>query len=640
MSVIEKLTRLGQRHRTGLVTTGLAGGVAGSLVAAFLLRFDFELTQVELEHLVWGVAIALPVKLTAFYLARVHQGWWSTVGVSDITRIGLGNALASAGFGIATWLVVGQGFPRSIYVIDCALSVIGISGARLAIRMYRQSQRGRTAGEEYKNLLIYGAGWAGSNIAREIHENPGLGYRVIGFLDDDPRKRLDLIRGRLVLGEGKEAAQVVEKQRRKGIRIGEILIAMPTAATPQMREAIEHCRKAGAPCRTLPGIGELLETRDLSRQIRNITVEDLLCRAPVELEDAEVRRSLDGATVLVTGAAGSIGSEICRQVAGYGPRELIALDQAESELFKLELELRSRFPDLKLRPVIADIRQARDVDGVVREHGVEVIFHAAAYKHVPLMEAHAVQAAANNVLGTWNVAQAALRHHVKSFVQLSTDKAVNPSSVMGATKRATELITAALAGSGENGRTEFVSVRFGNVLGSNGSVAPIFQAQIERGGPVTVTHPDMRRYFMTIREAVQLVLQASALGAGSEIFVLDMGQPVRIADLARTMIELAGLTPGQDIEIRYTGTRPGEKLFEELSSKGENILPTRHPKIHIFQEPKVDYQVVGRWVAGMQGLVERRDAEGVLAHLSRLMPEYRVDERRGSADETRVAATA
>ncbi|MCE5308724.1 MAG: polysaccharide biosynthesis protein [Acidobacteriales bacterium] len=639
MKLSGKLKDFVLRHRGGFIHAGLAGGIVSSLVMAFLLRFDFQLTLVELEYILAGSVIALPVKMTCFYVTRLHQGWWSTVSVSDMVRIGYGNLLASCGFALGTWVMVGQSFPRSIYVIDFALSVLGISGAHVLIRIYRQSRLQYNSAGGRKNLLIYGAGWAGVTITREIQENPGLGLRVLGFLDDNPLKKLDLVGGRLVFGTGEEAKRVVEKQVAKGRRIDEILIAMPSANSERMRKAIANCREAGVFCRTLPAIGELLQARSLSRQIRDISVEDLLCRAPVELENAEVRNCVTGRNVLVTGAAGSIGSELCRQLAEFSPSELIALDQAESELFNIDLELRGKHAELKVIPVLANIRDASAMEAVFSRHRVHLVYHAAAYKHVPLMEAHAIQAAQNNVLGMWNVARAALRHHVDSFVQISTDKAVNPTSVMGATKRAAEVIAASLATLKENGHTKFVSVRFGNVLGSSGSVVPVFQAQIACGGPVTVTHPEMRRYFMTTREAVQLVLQASTFGSGPEIFVLDMGEPVEITELARTMIQLAGLVPDRDIKIEFSGLRPGEKLFEEITTQGEHILPTEHPKIKIFKHPPTDYSVVSTWVQHLDGLVARGETDEIIQHLRRLLPEYRPFEQGDASREPVSSAT-
>jgi len=374
-------------------------------------------------------------------------------------------------------------------------------------------------------------------------------------------------------------------------------------------------------------MGELLTGKVLTTQIRNPSVGDLLGRLPVRLEEEAIRAHISGKTVLVTGAAGSIGSEICRQVAEYGPSRLIAMDQAESALFHIDRELTDKFPTLRVTPEIADIRNRARLDYLLGKTHIDSIFHAAAYKHVPLMEAHIIEAVQNNIVGTWNLVQSAYEHYVDDFLMISSDKAVNPSSIMGATKRVAELIVSSMPRDGMSARTRFVSVRFGNVLGSNGSVVPLFQAQIANGGPLTVTHPEMRRYFMTIREAVQLVLQASTMGKGSEIFVLDMGEQVRILDLARNMIRLAGRIPDEEIEIRFTGLRPGEKLYEEISIEGENMLPTFHEKIKIFKGPSETSERIFEWLAVLRRHVSKWDAEGVQGHLHALVPEYRTPSR-------------
>jgi FlaA1/EpsC-like NDP-sugar epimerase len=366
----------------------------------------------------------------------------------------------------------------------------------------------------------------------------------------------------------------------------------------------------------------MLAGKVLTAQIRDLSPTDLLGREPVRLDEGRIRENIAGKSVLVTGAAGSIGSELCRQAAKYKPVRLIAFDQAESDLFKIDLELRKKFPDLDIVSEIGDIRDPQRVENVICRYAVDSVFHAAAYKHVPLMETHVLEAVKNNVIGTWNVARAAQRNGVSRFLMVSSDKAVNPVNIMGVTKRVAELIVCAMQAAAGSG-TQYVSVRFGNVLGSNGSVVPLFQAQIASGGPVTVTHPEIRRYFMTVREAVALVLQASTMGKSSEVFILDMGEPIRIVDLARNMIRLAGFAPDEEIEIRFTGLRPGEKLYEELITEGENVLPTYHEKIKIFKGPPVSLDSIERWLADLGVLLERRAAAAVVAHLQKLVPEYR-----------------
>jgi len=452
--------------------------------------------------------------------------------------------------------------------------------------------------------------------------NLSLGLQAAGFIDDNPLLRSASIMNVRVLGTGRDIARIVERYRNRGANIDEVIIAMPSASGLQMREAHASCRAAGITCRTIPGFKDLLTGKYLSAQIRSISIEDLLGREQIRLEESRIQESIAAKSIMVTGAAGSIGSELCRQAASFIPGKLVLFDQAESELFKMDQELRQKYPGIDIVPVVGDIRDYRTVDDVVRTHAIDCIYHAAAYKHVPMMEAHVVEAVRNNIVGTWNIVRVAQRHRVSNFLMISSDKAVNPTSVMGVTKRIAELIVSA-ASNGEDNRTKFVSVRFGNVLGSNGSVVPTFQSQIAAGGPVTVTHPDMRRYFMSIREAVLLVLQASTMGKGSEIFVLDMGEPIRVLDLAYNMIQLAGLTPDEDIEVRITGLRPGEKLFEEIALDGENMMPTYHEKIRIFSGTVVESDFLSTWMDQLQLLISRRDTDRILGHIEALVPEYR-----------------
>jgi FlaA1/EpsC-like NDP-sugar epimerase len=411
--------------------------------------------------------------------------------------------------------------------------------------------------------------------------------------------------------------------KRRQDPVSEIVIAMPSASGRQMKVAIANCRSAGVPFRTVPSLGELLEGTVLSSQLRPVSVNDLLSREPVHIDETAIGDAIAGHTVMVTGGCGSIGSELCRQLVRFHPGKLVIFDQAESEMFMLAMDLHTRHPSLNLATVLGDITRMPRVVEALEKHSVDVVFHAAAYKHVPLVESNLIEAVENNVIGTYNVAQAAHRHGLGKLVLISSDKAVNPSSMMGVTKRVAELILSAMPLDGGSRRSTFVSVRFGNVLASAGSVVQIFQRQIAAGGPVTITHPDMRRYFMSIPEAVQLVLQASAMGKGSEIFVLDMGEPVRIVDLARNMIRLAGLVPDEDIELRFTGLRPGEKLFEELQMEGEDMLPTYHEKIKIFRSEGPSPAALTQWLETLRFLLKQGGAqEEVKRHLIALAPTY------------------
>jgi FlaA1/EpsC-like NDP-sugar epimerase len=472
-----------------------------------------------------------------------------------------------------------------------------------------------------KTILIYGAGAAGLMLGKEFRSNAKLRARIAGFLDDDPGKQGGSLIGIPILGRGRDAAALVASFARERTCVSEIVIAMPSATSRQMRTATAHCRAAGVPFRTLPGVSELLNGK-ITPQIREVCPNDLLGREPVHIDESRISQGISGEAVLVTGGCGSIGSELCRQLARFGPRKLVIFDQAESEMFMLAMDLRNRYPELNLVTEIGDIFRAARVKDTISRHSIGAVFHAAAYKHVPLMEENITEAIENNIIGTYNVARAAHLNGVKNFVLISSDKAVNPTSIMGVTKRIAELIVSGMPLDGGPKSGAFVSVRFGNVLGSNGSVIPIFQRQIASGGPVTVTHPEIRRYFMSISEAVQLVLEASTMGLGSEVFVLDMGEPIRILDLAKNMIRLAGLVPGEDIDIRVTGLRPGEKLFEELQLEGENILPTPHEKIRRFRSQAPHPRHIGRWLERMRVLLMEGDSEAQKAHLLQLVPEY------------------
>lgn len=626
LSSLRKLapTILSLRHM--LIFMALASTVVVSLVFAFLLRFDFAVPPAEFRHLRFGLLVALPLKLIAFYLVRMHRGWLTFSGFGDLRRVVHGSLFGSAVLAAAMYGGLDPAFPRSVTILDGILCFGGICSYRMLVRVMQDATKYGGKLDDRRGVLIYGAGGAGVALAREILANKRLGYALIGFLDDDESKGNEMLLGVPVLGRGQDAKRIVASRQHRDLRVQEILIAMPTATAKQMRQAVIYCRAAGVAFKTLPAMGTLLTDRRLSLQIREISLEDLLFREPAKLDDESVSSMVHGRSVLVTGAAGSIGSELCRQIASYSPSKLVMLDQAESDLFRIDLDFRGRDFRTSVVSVIADIRDPKTIEEVIKRHETEIIFHAAAYKHVPLMEAHVVEAARNNILGTWNLAEAASKAGVSTFVMISSDKAVNPTNVMGATKRAAELIVSSFWSAMKDKQTKFVSVRFGNVLGSNGSVVPIFQSQIAAGGPVTVTHPEVRRFFMTIREAVQLVLQASTMGKNSEIFVLDMGAPVRILDLARNVIKLAGLRPDEDIAIRFTGLRPGEKLYEEVISEGEKILPTYHKKIKIFVGEAADHRSIRNWVDSLRGCVETKDSNGVIRHLLQLVPEYQVSD--------------
>ena len=464
-----------------------------------------------------------------------------------------------------------------------------------------------------KRTFNYGARSAGIILLREIRNNSSLSFRIVGFVDDRLDKKGVRIAGVLVLGGGDDVELLVRKHS-----IETILIAIPSATGDEMTRILQRCLAAGVMCRTVPGLAELIENGGLAGQIREVAVEDLLGRNAVRLEEDQIRGTLEGKVVLVTGAAGSIGSELCRQIARFHPAAIVGFEIAESPLFEIDREIRQDFPFAPFFAEIGSIQNRARLDEVLSQFRPTIIYHAAAYKHVPLMESHVFEAIENNVFGTFNVAEAASEHGVEEFILISSDKAVRPTNIMGATKRIAELLLLAL----QNGRTKYVAVRFGNVLGSNGSVIPIFRKQIAAGGPVTVTHPEMRRFFMTIPEACQLVLQASAIGKGGQICVLDMGQPVKIVDLARNLILLSGLRPDKDIMIEFTGMRPGEKLYEELSTLLEDTVPTSHDKVRIFVGDGMLEEDIHSWLASVREICEARDTAGLVVAVKEAVLDY------------------
>ncbi len=600
----------------------LMAAAALSYTFAFLLRFEFTIPPSVKEPFQAGLLIFVPLKGLVFGIYRLHATRWRMVGLFDLYRTTLANLTASAAACVITRFIVGPSFPISIYVMDAALCFLATAVMQISVRAYRELLLPNSEENDgRKSVLIYGAGAAGLMLSREVRSNLSLRTKIAGFLDDDVCKLGSFLSGIPVLGTGADAASLVARFSAEGKPVSEIIIAMPSATARQMRIAISHCRASGISFKTLPSLSELL-SGNITPQIREVSPNDLLGREPVHINESRIGATISGESVLITGGCGSIGSELSRQVARFGPRKLVIFDQAESEMFMLAMDLRKRYPDLDLVTEIGDIVRPGRVRDVMMRHGVSVVFHAAAYKHVPLMEENITEAIENNVIGTYNVARAAHWNKAKKFVLISSDKAVNPTSIMGVTKRIAELVTSAIPLDGAPKTGAFVSVRFGNVLGSAGSVIPIFQRQIAAGGPVTVTHPDMRRYFMSISEAVQLVLQASAMGEEAEVFVLDMGEPVRILELARNMIRLAGLEPYEDIDIEITGLRPGEKLFEEIQLDGENILSTPHEKIRRLRSDAPNPRHVARWLERLRMLLIEANQEALKAHLLQLVPEY------------------
>ena len=600
------------RHRRVAAETIHAALIALALAGSFLLRFEFDVTA-EYRLLFWeALPLVLVSKAVVFRVFSLRDLAWRYIDVEDLTRLAAANLIAS---GIAAgglrWMI-GEAFPRSIYVLDLLACLALMTIMRGVVRKWFEQRRG--GGSMRRRILIYGAGKAGRTVLSEIRAHSSLGYQVVGFIDDDAHKRHLRFHGMRVLGSGANLRELVRRQR-----IDEVLLALPLASGPQIAAIVERCQEARVATRKIPPLAELIESKVLVEQIREVRLEDLLGRPPVHLEESGIRAGLAGGVILVTGAGGSIGSELCRQIARYGPATLIGLDQAETALYQIDQELREKFPAVSFIPEMGSIQNRQRLAEIFDRHRPDAVYHAAAYKHVPMMEAHLFEAVENNIFGTREVVEAARAAGVATFVLVSSDKAVRPASVMGATKRIAELICTS---AGVHGQTRFLAVRFGNVLGSNGSVIPLFQRQIAAGGPVTVTHPDMRRYFMTIPEAAQLVLQAAAMKSGGEIFVLEMGEPVRIVDLARKLVLLSGLKPDEDIEIRFTGVRPGEKFTEELNAYEEDTLPTTHRQIRIFMGRGASREDLSSRLLSLQKQVARRDASAVLLCLKELIPEY------------------
>ncbi len=574
----------------------------------------------------------LVVKLIIFGWMKLFRSGWQYASIRDIVRILLASwffvVVSFACILLFVWLpqwfdktippVVGpyfRIFPMKVLVLDFLGTVFLVCTARLGFRIYREELR-PISSEGFRRVLIVGAGDAAETIIREINRQRVERFRVIGLVDDNPGKRGILIHDVPVLGSTQDIRKICDQEN-----IEEIIIAMPSATQKELRRVIELCSGTKLKFQSLPGMGDLIDGRVTVSQIRPVDINDLLGRAAVELDAEAVANFIFDRVVLVTGAGGSIGSEMCRQICQFGPKHLILLEQAETPLFDIENELRKSAPDILLTPTVCDIYDRQRVMGVWAESRPNVVIHAAAHKHVPLMELNPCEAIKNNILGTKNVADASCKYDVAEFVTISTDKAVNPSSIMGCSKRVGEIYTQALNGR-DGCRTQFKAVRFGNVLGSSGSVVPTFRRQIAAGGPITVTHPEMTRYFMTITEAAQLVLQAAATGQGGQIFLLDMGEPVNIADLARQMITLSGFRPEEDIDIIYTGVRPGEKLFEELHTDSEDIQPTLHPKVMIWSHQLIPWDQVERAITDLSALQNCPDRAKIVETLRRIVPEY------------------
>jgi len=598
--------------------------IAAAWYLAFQLRFDFEVPpwyERMLRETLW---LVLAIKLVVFVAFGFYQRWWRYVSTRDMWRALLGVGVGSVITVVAVYFfypVEQFRLPRGVALVDPLLLLAFVAGSRLLARtLIERPKSGLVA--RGKEVLIVGAGDAGQLILRELQRSKVLEYTPIGLVDDDPRKRGMRLHGVRVLGPTSNLRTILRNNRPD-----EVLIAIPSAPGETRQRVVEIAREENVPVKTLPGLYELLQgDLDLARQIRPVQVEDLLGREPVEVDFAAITSYLQGQTVVVTGAGGSIGSELCRQIARADPARIVLVDQSEAALFEIERELVDERGFTAGFPVLADVKNRSRMRQVFEKYAATVVFHAAAYKHVPLMEANPLESVRNNVLGTRVVAEAAMEAGVARFVLISTDKALNPNSIYGQSKTLCEWIVAAHGGS--DVQTRFVAVRFGNVLNSRGSVIPIFRRQIERGGPVTVTDPEMTRFFMTIPEAAALVIQAGAIGGRGQIFVLDMGKPIRILELARNMIRLSGKDPDKDIEIKFIGARPAEKIHEELFAEGETWRPTEHAKILALDVDPIDPRWLDEELNALDQLVEEGET---LELVSRLAAMVRAPQRVGEA---------
>jgi len=640
------------RRRALLILMDIVG-LNAAVVLGLAIRFEGAIPAQYLVHL---ARVAVPYTFAAlivFHLLGQYQTLFRYASVDEVWRVVEGVTTTTLIFIVMIYLT-GTGFPRSVFILNWVLGVVMLGGVRLWERLSRSllpaslrrlllphTARLQIAAADtpMRNVLIVGAGDAGAMVVRELLRHPEMGRHPVGFLDDDPRKRHLTIRGVPVRGARRDLRRVITE-----VSVQEVLLAIPSAPVSVVREVVQECRALNLHTLILPGVYELIDQKVTVNHIREVQIEDLIGRQPVRLDMAEIAQYLRGQRVLVTGAGGSIGSELCRQVARFEPAELILLGHGENSIFETALDLQHRYPDLHHHVVVGDIRDRRKVDRVFDEYKPTVVFHAAAHKHVPLMEDQPDEAVKTNIFGTQNVAEAAKRHGAHRFVMISTDKAVNPTSVMGATKRVAEMIVQSLNASGPGpdgaGSTKFCAVRFGNVLGSRGSVVPVFKQQIARGGPVTVTDPEMQRYFMTIPEAVQLVIQAGAMGQGGEVFVLDMGEPIRIVDLARNLIQLSGFEPDVDIPIVFTGVRPGEKLFEEILTAEEGTDATRHQRIYVARTHVVPLKELERTLDELEHVVFAGLPGSIMKSLRQIIPRYGQTARALDSGETSGLETA
>jgi FlaA1/EpsC-like NDP-sugar epimerase len=603
-----------------------------ALIDAYLFRFDFIIYPHYWQQIFQLLPILIPGKVLIFLVFGLYRGMWRYTTINDLWRLAQACLMAMIFYLIATPHLIGlQGVPQSIFLIDGILTCTMSGGLRVGIRFFYLARKARTwpfglkkiskFNTKEKSVLIVGAGAAGEKIYREIQENARLTHRVVGFLDDDRSKWGRTLHRVKVFGGIKLLPEIISREE-----VEEVLVAIPTATGEQMRRVIELCRSCNVRYRTLPEIGAIIDGQVSIKTLRDVKYEDLLRRSPVQLDTTEISKYLENKNVLVTGAGGSIGSELCRQIVRFHPAELIMIDASELNLFNIQMEMLHELNFDRYQCILSRVQNWQLMENVFNSYQPQVVFHAAAYKHVPLLEINPWEAIYNNVVGSRVLVDLACKYGVGRFVLVSTDKAVRPTNVMGASKRVAELILQSRQGNG----TLFMAVRFGNVIGSSGSVLPLFRRQLEHGGPITVTHPHVTRFFMTIHEAAQLILQAGGLGDGGEIFILEMGTPVKISRMAEELVRLSGKEPGKDVDIVFTGLRLGEKLYEELITQGEGIISTRHEKIMVLRpngwNGRKNQEEFSSWLNGslkdLIRIANTHNASAIKRKLSEMLPEF------------------
>lgn len=594
--------------------------IAVSIIFAYLLRFDFSLQESVAKYIPYVIGMHIVIAIPTFYFAKLYHRVWQYASINELITLVKSVTIIELIFS-SFHLMLQLSFkeivvPRSIFLLSWVLIIVTIGCSRLVWRIFRDQYL--KIKPYHKRVLIVGAGDAGAMVAKEMLHSPFTDLYPVAFADDDPNKLRLEVMGIPVAGGRYDIPNIVEKYH-----VQEIILAMPSAPQTEISDIINICKETRTKIKIVPRLIDFVNGKISISKIREVNLEDLLGREPVQVDLAGISSYISNKVILVTGAGGSIGSELCRQIVRFAPKELILLGHGENSIYSVQLELRQRFPEVNVKAVIADIQDYKRMNDVFAQFRPEVIFHAAAHKHVPLMEDNPVEAIKNNVFGTRNVAKLASTYHASHFVMISTDKAVNPTSIMGVTKRIAELTVQTMS---KGSNTKYVAVRFGNVLGSRGSVVPIFKKQIELGGPVTVTHPEMVRYFMTIPEAVQLVIQAGALANGGEIFILDMGKPVKIDQLARDLIRLSGFVPDEEIKIIYTGIRPGEKLYEEIFSDVERKGATKHERIYVGQPVDLSKDELQFLIKKLEQLIFSNETtyntSDIMTVLKELVPNY------------------